>query len=254
MKRHILALPALALLVHILGAPEAVAKDMESDYRELVKNLASPNTPIKCDNEEGTLSIPPNYDWKAQKRIEKNRRILFDHCDEALPLLIEGCTDARYSLTSPWAEDHVYSWCVGEVCLDIVATRVEVFREQMRFSLPAWHRYSFVPRLHAAIGKNVTEKKKKEIRDWWQKRKGKSVRDLQIEAFDWAIKKRTNEFASAVGEQRSTMSDEVQKLTATRDRLHRSNKSLPPENVSLPVLSPKGYNGFRVIPWDDGRN
>ena len=113
-------------------------KDKEWNYRNLVDGLVSPNRPIKCDNSNNTISFPPKYDWNAQKRIEKNRQILFEHCEEALPFLIEGCTDSRYSLTSRYSEDDdFYSWSVARVCSEIIARHVEAYRKHMRFSVHA---------------------------------------------------------------------------------------------------------------------
>jgi hypothetical protein len=75
-------------------------KSSEPNYRELVNALASPNKPVTCDNRGSPrLVFPPGYDNDAQIPVEKNRRMLYEHCAEALPFLIEGCTDARYSLT-----------------------------------------------------------------------------------------------------------------------------------------------------------
>jgi hypothetical protein len=200
------------------------------------------------------ISIPLNYDWKAQERIEKNRRALMDHCEEAMPFLIEGCTDARYSLTSRFDEDTTYSWCVGQICLEIIAHHVEVFREHMRFHGPHdWKQYNFIPRLGAAIGENVTDKRKIEIQEWWRGHKGMSLRDLQLAAFDWAIEKREDELKrlshgnrgeNAENEKRA--SDGVKSLVSTRDELRRSKICLPPKRMWPSIVSPKGY---RVAPW-----
>lgn len=160
---------AVAFLVacHAALAQQAEVKDKGTrlDYRTLVQGLISPNRPIKCDNSKMTISIPPNYDWKAQERIERNRKILFEHCAEALPFLIEGCTDARYSLISKWSEDEdYYSWSVGRVCSEIIARHVEVFRHHIRFTLPMWHQYNFIPLPRG----NMTKRDKKEIQQWWR--------------------------------------------------------------------------------------
>ena len=224
------------------------------NFRKFVEGLVSPNRPIRCREEE--ISIPPNYDWKAQERVETNRQILFDHCEEALPFLIEGCTDARYSLTSRWIDD-VYSWSVGQICLEIIAHHVEVFREDMSFSGPRhWHEYEFVPQLGYAIGKDVTDKQKKAIQEWWRGHKGKSIRDLQIEAFDWAIEKRKEERKRlSNGDQdsyqagdESGASDDIKQLIAARDKLKRSRTYLPPQKMRPSILSPEGYT---VVPWTE---
>ena len=241
----------LIVLACLFTSLKAEAKDKELDYRKLVEGLVSPNTPIKCENRGDTvLSIPPHYNWKAQERIEEKRRVLFDHCEKALPFLIEGCTDARYSLTAPWQEGDAYSSCVGAICLEIIALHVEVFREQIRFSDPQhWHQYNFVPQLHSAIGKAVTDGRKKEIQDWWRERKHKSLYQLQIEAFDWAIEKRKEELKQlSDNRSRSEASDEIKSLVGEREKLNRSDKCLPPHHMWPSILSTKHYT---VAPWNE---
>ena len=223
-------------------AQQAEVKDKgkELNYRELVKGLVSPNKPIRIRNYPRTISIPPNYDWKAQERIEKTRAILFDHCEEALPFLIEGCTDARYSLMSKWSEDPDYeAWSVGRVCSEIISRHVEVFRKQMEFGLMRWHRYNFVPE-----GKD-----KKEIQEWWRTRKNMSLRELQLAAFDWAIEKRKHEFK---GQSDSEEKGELKALVTARDKLRHSSKPLPDGAMwkSL-VAPPKDYLGYKVVPWTE---
>jgi hypothetical protein len=105
MKKFLIAVLFLAAS-QVATAQQGEGKIAKLNYRELVKGLISPNKPIRIRNDPPTISIPPTYDWKAQERVEKNRAVLFDHCEEALPFLIEGCADARYSLVSKWSEVH----------------------------------------------------------------------------------------------------------------------------------------------------
>jgi hypothetical protein len=158
------------------------SKGKRPDYRELVKGLVSPNEPIQYkDSESDHDSLPAGYDPTAQARVEKNRRLLYEHCEEALPFLMEGCLDSRYSLT--WQSDsYLCTLGVGNVCLEIVAAHVEMYREHMRFSKTDFYAYSFVPRLQTPLGGQVSDKERKEIEQWWRTRKGKSLLELQIEA------------------------------------------------------------------------
>jgi hypothetical protein len=229
-------------------AQQTGATDKDTNYRRLVAGLVSPNRPIKCDNGHRIISIPPNYDWKSQEQIERNRRELFDHCDEALPFLIEGCTDARYSLMSRWSEDDdFYSWSVGCVCSEIISRHVEAFRDQIRFSGPQdWHRYNFVPRPHGTM----TKKDKREIQDWWRDRNRMSLRDLQLAAFDWAIEKRRKDIRGlSNAEDREKASSEVDRLISSRDKLKRGSSYLPGARMWPSLLSPP--EGFTVTPWSD---
>lgn len=227
---------------------EVEDKGTKPNYRKLVEGLVSPNRPIKCSNRHRTISIPPNYNWKAQEQIEKNRRILFDYCEEALPFLIEGCTDARYSLMSRWSEDDdFYSWSAGSVCSEIISRHVEAFREHISFSDPHhWHQYNFVPLPHGAM----TERDKQEIQEWWRGRKGMSLRELQVSAFDWAIEKRKQELKGlSNAEEKKGASDELKALVSAREKLRRSNKGLPAGVMWQSLLSPP--KGHTVVPWNE---
>ena len=207
-------------ICHSAIAQQAEVKDKgkELNYRELVKGLVSPNKPIRIHNYPPTISIPPNYDWKAQGRIEMNRQILFDHCEEALPFLIEGCTNTRFLLVSQWSEDEdYYAWSVGRVCSEIISRHAEVFRHQMKFNIPRWHQYNFVPILDEG-------KDKKEIQEWWRTRKGMSLRELELAAFDWAVEKREHESKGGADDEER---GELKALVAMRDKLRHSSKSLP---------------------------
>ncbi|MEN6407658.1 MAG: hypothetical protein ABFC77_14455 [Thermoguttaceae bacterium] len=224
--RLFLTVLAFSVVCSTAFAQQAETKDngARPDYRELVKGLVSPNKPIKCYGEDQT-SFPPGYDRAAQSPIEKNRRILYEHCAEALPFLMEGCTDTRYSLT--WKSDsYADNSCVGEVCLEIIASHLEVYRKHMSLrSKERYYTYRFVPRINGAIGEQVTEEKKKEIEDWWRGRKGKNLLELQVEAFDWAIAKRKKEFGNR---EESDAAKEIKHLVAARNKLEHDRKCLPP--------------------------
>lgn len=216
---------------------EVEGEGTEPNYRELVEGLVSPNRPIRCTNHPRTISIPPDYDWKAQRQIERNRRILFDHCEEALPFLIEGCSDARYSLMSKWSEDNdFYAWSVGKVCREIIWRHVEAFRKHMRFSVSRWHQYNFVPR--------------SEDQEWWRGRKDMSLRDLQLAAFDWAIEKRQAELKrSSHADDKDEGVGELRRLVTARDELRRSENCLPSGVMWQSLLSPP--EGYTVVPWTE---
>jgi hypothetical protein len=248
----------LAILILVTADCAASAQKPDAkglNYRELVEGLASPNRPIRClclleDVRGVRLSVPPNYDWKAQDRIEKTRQILFDHCEEALPFLIDGSTDARYSLISPYDSSYTYSWCVGQICQEIIACHVEVFRRRILWDGPPhWNRYDFVPHIGRTRVRNITHKEKTEIRDWWKKHAGKTIRDLQLEAFDWAIDKRDKERTqdSIKGtEPEKYATNDVKRLTAAREKLRSSEKCFPPLEMNKSVLSTERY---KLAPW-----
>ena len=139
------------------GADTSDANDKQLDYHELVKGLVSPNKPCKSESDGTNVQFPVGYDAAAQDRIEKNRQTLYEHCEDALPALIEGCTDSRYSMT--WRSDsYCNNMCVGEVCLEIIADRLEAYRRYMSLvTKEDFYGFRFVPRLNGAIGDHVTD-------------------------------------------------------------------------------------------------
>jgi hypothetical protein len=258
--RHLL----LVLTLYFIAAPPVAAedkhvpdKDQRLDFRKLVEGLASPNKAIECNNKGSTYSIPPKYDWKAQEQVEENQKVLFEHCEEALPQLIEGCADLRYSMTARGLEEYTDTWTVGDVCSDIIADRVEVFRDHIRFEDAShWNKYRFVP---FAMYEDATDDEKKQLRDWWQRHKGTSIRDLQIEAFDWAIEKRRKELKEVLNDadpdnadNRKAANDELADLAAARDELNKSKTSFPPREMRSGIVSPEGLDhNYKVVPWTD---
>jgi hypothetical protein len=273
--RTLVAVIFILMSCHAAIAQLAEVKQPRLNYRKLVEGLVSPNKPIRCYSSEEPISIPPNYDWKAQGQIEENRKLLLDHCEEALPFLIEGCTDSRYSQTAPWSDDYICSRSVGWICSEIIASHIEVFREDIRFSDPPhWYHYDFVPRLGSRPYDIVTRQfgatlGAQEIHDWWRKHKGKSLRELQIEAFDWAIEKRKEEQEqlrhedNALSEEsritrarkqpnatidESRTSRDISRLVADRDKLGKSDKCFSPRAMSPSLLSP---GGRKVVPWNE---
>jgi hypothetical protein len=162
-----------------------------------------------------------------------------------LPFLIEGCNDGRYSRTAHWSEDDFYSWSVGAICLDIIASHVEVFRNHIGFNLPEWHEYTYV----GASNHKAGDERAKHVADWWREHKGMSIRELQISAFDSAIEKRKQDVKrSLLGKRLATgkEADEITHMTFASDALKRGNQSLPPETMRPARWSTGRYT---VAPW-----
>lgn len=209
----------MAIIVFGLAqAEEGQRKSITRDYQALVKGLVSTNRPADCADAEAPPRFPHSYDRHAQGRIENNRRILYEHCEEALPLLMEAVSDNRYSLTYQ-SDSYTGNLSVGGVCLEIVSAYLEVYRPYIdsgsKESLLA---HTFFRQF----------KSSKEIEDWWQGRKDKSLVGLQIEALEWAIAKRQEEVRPGK-DQPSDAS--IERLIVLRDNLTRNRHRLPPEHI-----------------------
>ena len=175
---------------------------------ELVRALVSPNEkPITHTGAENSVKFPADYNAKMQKRIEAARQSLHDNFEQALPYLVDALDDNRYCMTIDWADgDAYYNYSVGQVCRDVIASQLEVYRNEIRFlGPPHWHRYDYGP---------INKK-------WWHARKGRSLAELQIEAIDWAIKQRKAEPKDEVCEERA---NEILNLQKLRNKIAKSKK------------------------------
>jgi hypothetical protein len=203
-----------------IGGPPSSKDELPKEYGELVRMLVSPNEkPTAQGGANPSAKFPEGYDVKAQKRIKAARQKLHDNFEKALPFLIDAIDDNRYCMTIDWAEgDGYYNYSVGRVCRDVIASQLEVYRPKIRFSGPQhWHRYNYGP-----INK-----------PWWHARKGRSLAELQVEAIDWAIKRRKAEPKDEVGEERA---DEIAELQKLRDEIARSKKPAKPRRM-LPMVT-----------------
>jgi hypothetical protein len=190
-------------------------------YRELVRALVSPNSkPTHQNTSEGFVKFPAGYDVKAQNRIEAARKALHDNFEQALPFIIDALEDDRYCMTIDWADgDAYYNYSVGQVCRNIIASQLEVYRNTISFSGPQhWHRYDYRP---------ITKQ-------WWRVRKGRTLVELQIEAIDWAIKTRKAESKNEVGEDRL---NEIARLQKLRNEIAKAKKPAKPAGMLRMVTS-----------------
>lgn len=200
---------ALAFCVLCFTSDDPGQSNKEAlDFREIVEQLASPNQPPKTNNRrEPHVTFPLSYDRDAQKKVHAARQLLHDNFAHALPELVSAIGDQRYSLTINWAEgDGYYSESVGAVCKNIIASQLEVYRTKIRFSGPGhWHQYTY------PVSK-----------EWWEKNKEKSHRELQVLAIDWAIDQRKNETRYNLDEREN----EVRELMKLRAQVATSDKPL----------------------------
>jgi hypothetical protein len=203
-----------------IAAPPSSKDELPKDYGELVRIFVSPNEkPTAQGGAEPSAKFPAGYDVKAQERIAAARQKLHDNFERALPFLIDAIDDSRYCMTINWAGgDAYYNYSVGQVCRDVIASQLEVYRDRIGFSGPLhWHQYNYGPI----------------DRQWWVARKGRSLAELQIEAVDWAIKRRKAEPKDEVGEERA---DEIANLQKLRNEIARSKKPAKSRRM-LPMVT-----------------
>jgi hypothetical protein len=164
------------------GQPALLAEDEHKGSKEeiegLIAQLVSPN--MAPDRKGANADYPDDFDRAAQAKVKDAWFKLYDLGPEAFPYLIPHLDDKRYCLT----EDNGFvdtNWTVGRACSDIIACHLKPYG-YYNSSGPRddggkrWYRPAFpVPR-------NV-----KAATEWWQKNKGRSLREMQIESIEWVI-------------------------------------------------------------------
>ncbi|MFO0816821.1 MAG: hypothetical protein U1A77_02690 [Pirellulales bacterium] len=221
---------AFALSALMLATDEPSKSDKAPlDFRQLVAQLASPNEAPNINNRrapktnnrrEPRVTFPSSYDREAQEKALAARQLLYDNFADALPELIASIDDQRYSITISWADgEEYYNQEVGAVCKNVIASQLEVYRAKIRFLGPGhWHKYTY------PVSK-----------EWWEKHKDKSHRQLQIIAIDWAIEERKKE-KGIDGDDRN---NELTELIKLREQLALSDKPLDGRSMYRTVTQDK---------------
>jgi hypothetical protein len=183
--------PVVSLTMHFLGIMLVVnsrasfawsADDPKAAIDQAIDQLASHN-PLPFwkypEDERSEPTYPPRFDKAAQARALKAWDKLLTQGGQAFPSLIKALADEHYSCTI--REDIWKNLDVGGVCYRIVRRQVEVYKPFVRREfdgrvVPSW------------ILKSTGEDDPfKATRIWWGKHKGKTLRELQIEATEWAM-------------------------------------------------------------------
>ncbi|MGA2031678.1 MAG: hypothetical protein ABSG68_05440 [Thermoguttaceae bacterium] len=94
----------------------------------------------------------------------------------AFPYLLDSLDDERYSFTA-WEDSRRVDWSVGRACFEIIRDHLE----------PRWKR-SGPPRApRPSYSEHCNLNKRAQAKAWWEIRKQKSLRELQIEALEWVV-------------------------------------------------------------------
>ncbi len=203
--------------------PEPASKTLDK-YRKLVQQLASPNEePITMNRGEGSAKFPADYDGKAQVRINKVRKTLHENLEEAFPALVEALDDGRYCMTINWADgDAFYNQSVGSICKEIIASHMQVYRHKLgHMTKRRWHHYGY----------DVISK------EWGNARNDRSLLELQLEAIDWAIKRRMTEPEDELREE--DHANEIADLRKLRDEIAKSKEPSKPCRLDPMITSNK---------------
>lgn len=147
----------------------------------LVLDLRSKNNPINAGF--GTLKVPRNYDFEAQKKVYLAEQKLSLLGPSAFEALVRHINDKAYCQTDLW-NDYNTDWNVGEICRYILTCQIEV----VHFPYGKGRRlgdgmvYWFGSYSHA-VAKYGSEEK------WWKANRNRSLKEMQIEALECSIKR-----------------------------------------------------------------
>jgi hypothetical protein len=182
MVGSVVALAALTLPTEAGDGPKRANKPLtEKDCEKLVEQLASPHKPPFA--ERYVLDLPERVDLdrlqKKQEKIKEAYDALSANVEVALPALIKGTSDDRFSYVYEVGWNGAFTKAsVGHACYRILTQNVEAYHKHT-YRTDGTH----PPRsLHfIADGCGGLDK-------WWEKRKGKSLASLQLEAIEWAMR------------------------------------------------------------------
>lgn len=185
------------------------------DYAKLVRQLASSNQQATriIRLRKPKVDFPAGYDAESQRRIDEVRNQLQVDFEQSLPHLIDALEDNRYCMTVVLGEGDDYSnYSVGDVCRDIIASQLEIYRDGISFFNASHSRRYNYPLIN-----------KRQLLE----RKGQSLAELQVEAIDWAKAKRLKE----LDEDDPDRAD-ITKLEVLRKQVLDSGKPLPAEPLA----------------------
>jgi hypothetical protein len=152
----------------------------EKQCEELVKQLVNPDKPPFSERSVLKLSGVTEKDLrKKQEKIRRAYNELNANVEAALPVLIKYIDDERFSYVyeDGWSGAYVKQ-SVGGACREILFGRVELYHQHTT----SWSGPPF------SSLESFIYKERGGLEKWWQKRKGKPLADLQLEALEWAIR------------------------------------------------------------------
>lgn len=213
--RYVLMIASILVLTSLNAS---IAEDTATKYRDLVKQLVSPNTkPKVLGGDKWRVKLPKDYDVAAQQRIDAARTEIHEHIEEALPHLVEALDDNRYCMTVRDSKlNSVYNASVQIICRRIIASHLQIYKRKIRLSgLAHSDYYNYGPF----------------TKEWLAKRKHRTLVELQLEAINWAIQKRENE-PEGYRRDGNTGENEINELIQMRDEIAESKTPKKPDGLA----------------------
>ena len=194
-----------------LSATTSFAEDKPPTAKEikaLIQQLVSPNR--IPDIPYGSADYPAGYDRDAQKHVRDAWSELHHIGLRGFPYLFDGFDDKRYCFTDD-AGSADANWTVGRACSDMVICQLQPYANHGDFAFfesdGVRHKrpsYSMHYKLRTSAGARL----------WWETRKDKSLRELQIEALEWIVTEEARTPSAYSHEERGHLNDALRKLRA----------------------------------------
>ena len=175
------------------GSAQSVGNDSagkagvtREDVERLVAQLRSKNKPL---NPAGGRLVPKpenrkGYDKQAQQHVALAEHKLAALGKDAFPVLIEHLNDKEYSLS--FATSLLRDFSVGEVCFMLIESQVHLTGTGYQTRDGADGKSYTYPRYFSQYCGNVWFTQDG-VRNWWSEHEHQSLREMQIDALEWAI-------------------------------------------------------------------
>lgn len=165
----------VCLVVARVALGEANDSKLRAKYGRLIAQLISTvDNPIEELNRKERKNT--KLDTPAQMIVKRAYDELAENISSALPEVTKHVNDDRFSYVYRHPHDgQVYDMSVGSACRKLVHESVEVY--QRVFPLEDERRPpSFIDEVGG-------------IAEWWETRQDKNLKELQLEASEWAVSK-----------------------------------------------------------------
>jgi hypothetical protein len=175
----------LALVLAAAPLPP-VAKPDKAAIEAQIARLKSPN---KDPNPElrGRGEYPDGYDFKAQEAVVDAKRQLTKMGKDAFPTLIAHGEDKGYCLSTRVAD--LVGHSIGTVCLDIIEEQVDTAGMRYKAREGADGKKLHIHRgyFDKYYGDNTS--RCAAFKKWYDEHETKTLKEMQIEALEWAIER-----------------------------------------------------------------
>ena len=177
----------------------------EQKINAVIEQLVSPNR--APDDKHGPYpNYPVGFDDRAQERVRAAWKQLYDDWHHVLPYLFDRFDDMRYCFTDDTGSKDT-NWSVGRACSDILICHLQpyggiAYRRDVGFrARPSYPEHY---NLRSSAGAKI----------WWETRKDKPLRELQIEALEWVVAEEAKSPEKYPGWDRLVLQRELAKLRA----------------------------------------